>query len=317
VSNRPCILHRSLSVVFCSYIQGMCEQGPRNNDVSLGTPQTDLCVAYVIRYYYHGESPQDGRILRIPASQTASAGVSLFDSLRDLVDLSNFAPHVRSAKEEAFVLLSPATASLLLACGDDARRVDVCLFPRPCESTAPAASSLLCDSKSAGLTGAFFAVGIVRGRAASNHGSVWRSALQFGAAYTFTVGAEYARRVEGSADVYKTARHIPCLGYRDATALVAGRPLGSSLVAVEYGGESLRGFVHPRRAVYVLGDERDGLPADLVARCTHHVSIATADGRPASLNVAAAAAIVMSDRLCKMDKLRKGPTAESVGSASP
>jgi tRNA G18 (ribose-2'-O)-methylase SpoU len=59
--------------------------------------------------------------------------------------------------------------------------------------------------------------------------------------------------------------------------------------------------------VYVLGDEKDGLPADVVALCSHHVSISTAEGRPDSLNVAAAAAIVMYDRFGKLDKLRKGP----------
>jgi tRNA(Leu) C34 or U34 (ribose-2'-O)-methylase TrmL len=288
----------------------MCDQNPQCHAASHINCRSGLSAGYVIRYYYHGESPQDGRILRITASPTDSSGSSLFDSLRDAVDLTNFEPHVRSAKEQAFVLLTPSTASLYFPSGNDMRRVDVCLFPRACASPVPAASSLLCDSKSAGLTGAFFAVGIVRGRAAANHGSVWRSALQFGAAYTFTVGAEYARRVEGSADVYKTARHIPCMAYRDVSALVAGRPVGSSLVAVEYGGESLGGFVHPRRAVYVLGDEKDGLPADLVGRCTHHISIATAEGRPDSLNVAAAAAIVMSDRLCKMERLRKGPAVE-------
>jgi tRNA(Leu) C34 or U34 (ribose-2'-O)-methylase TrmL len=270
------------------------------------------CDGHTIRYYYHGESPQDGRILRVPGMHAAPAEDAIRRNLASVADLTLFTPHVRSAAEEAFVPLAPAvdSDSALVPCGQDTRRVDICLYARGSSALQAPDTSLLCDSKAVGLTAAFFAVGILRARAVSNHGSVWRSALQFGAAYTFTVGAEYARRIEGSADVYKTSRQIPFVTYRDTAALLAGAPLGSSLVAVEYGGEALADFVHPRRAVYVFGDEKDGLPADVVALCSHHVSISTAEGRPDSLNVAAAAAIVMYDRFCKMGRLRRDPDGE-------
>jgi tRNA(Leu) C34 or U34 (ribose-2'-O)-methylase TrmL len=260
---------------------------------------------WALRYYYAGEDASDGRLLPLPggadAPPTAAAAVAL---LAGAVDLALFAPHVRPAADDAWV---PLVASGAPAAAGPARRLDVRLWPAapPPPAGPAAAAALTCDSAAAGLTASFFGIGIARGRSVANHGTVWRTALQMGAAFTFTVGAGYSRKVEGAGDVYKTHRSIPCIAYADWAALTAGAPVGSEVVAVEYGGRRLSEFDHPRRAVYVLGGETEGLDAAIVARARHHVAIDVVPGRPASLNVASAAAIVLWDRRMKERRGRR------------
>lgn len=250
-----------------------------------------------VRYYFAGEPASNGRILHLPyPPSSAPTAAALLDLLSATVDLTHFTPHVHSSLHDAW---APLTLDHLLPAA--ARRLDVRLHATATRSPPAADPPLVTCDSSALLSASFFGVGIVRGVSAANHGSVWRTALQLGAAFTFTVGAPYSRRVEGGADVYKAARSIPCVAYADETALDAARVVGAEYVAVEYGGESLAGFAHPRRAVYLLGGEKEGLDAGIVQRCKHHVSIGVAEGRPASLNVAAAAAIVLWDRKVKMD----------------
>lgn len=261
-------------------------------------------MARRVRYFFSGEAPSDGRVLSV-APEKASVS-HLLNLLSSFVDTTLFVPHVFCGEEDAFVPLdSFANDSLPIGIHPNGS-LDVRLHPasRP----VPGSAGLLCDSASASdLGGGFFGVGIVRGSSARNHGTVWRTALQLGAAFTFTVGTPYSRKVEGSADLYKTSRQIPCISYADEDALAAAGVVGADWVAVEYGGEPLSKFVHPRRAMYLLGAERGGLAPELVARCRYHVTVDVVPGRPASMNVAAAAAVVLWDRTVKE---RQGHDAE-------
>ena len=65
------------------------------------------------------------------------------------------------------------------------------------------------------------------------------------------------------------------------------------------GSVPLQDFVHPPRAVYVLGSEDNGLNRPIVEACQCHVSLPKWVGRSASYNVATAGALVMYDRLVK------------------
>lgn len=266
-----------------------------------------------IRYRFAGERPDDSRLLSVPEGGDALAALSL------AVDFHRFTPHIYSHVDEAWVALTPSNACDAAFCPPTERgHLDVRLWPRA--SSLPSTdlsdgAELQCDSAAAGLSASFFGIGIVRSKAAPNHGSVWRSALQLGASFTFTVGASFSRKVEGAADVYKGLRTIPCIAYADEDAFAATGVVGAEYVAVEYGGETLSGFVHPRRAVYVLGAEREGLSKEMVARCQRHVSIDVADGRPSSMNVAAAAAVIMWDRSLKL-KQAKALSLEQKSSAA-
>jgi len=146
----------------------------------------------------------------------------------------------------------------------------------------------------------WFAIGIFRNKHLSNHGSLWRSAWQLGAAFLYTVedrlGAQ-PRPVEGNADTSQAWLRLPSFRFRAFEALREASPEGAALVAVEMGGEPLETFVHPERAIYLLGAEDQGLPPSVVTSCTHHVTLPTV--REASLNVAACGAVVMYDRELK------------------
>ena len=76
-----------------------------------------------------------------------------------------------------------------------------------------------------------------------------------------------------------------------------GCPRGSQLVAIEMGGEPLETFVHPERAIYILGSEDTGLADSIVQAAHHHVALPSV--RYESYNVAMAGSIVLYDRLAK------------------
>ena len=72
------------------------------------------------------------------------------------------------------------------------------------------------------------------------------------------------------------------------------------------GGTPLHEFVHPERAVYLLGAEDAGLPPAIVRACAHCVSL---DGaRASSYNVATAGTLIMYDRRRKLGGSSRGGT---------
>lgn len=75
--------------------------------------------------------------------------------------------------------------------------------------------------------------------------------------------------------------------------------LGAVWVAIEMGGTPLQDFVHPPRAVYVLGSEDNGLNRPIVEACQCHVALPKWTGRSSSYNVAMAGTLVMYDRMLK------------------
>jgi len=145
---------------------------------------------------------------------------------------------------------------------------------------------------SSGRARGYFEIGIFHPKTGMNVGTLWRSAMQMGAAGVFTIGRRYARQ---SSDTCGTERHIPLRHSLDWDAFVAQRPIGAQLVGIEMGGRSLAGFTHPDRAIYLLGAEDHGLPDTVLATCQSVVSIESV--RQASYNVAVAGSLVMYHRL--------------------
>jgi tRNA(Leu) C34 or U34 (ribose-2'-O)-methylase TrmL len=140
----------------------------------------------------------------------------------------------------------------------------------------------------------YFGVGVVSGKTAENAGTVWRSAYQLGAAFTFTIGARFTLSKLDTASCWQS---VPMLNFPDAESFSRSAPFGAQWVVVEMGGEPLSTFVHPRRAVYILGGEADGTPAAILKAAHHRVTIPCV--RSESFNVAVAASIVLYDRLAK------------------
>lgn len=139
----------------------------------------------------------------------------------------------------------------------------------------------------------YFGVAIYRPKTTNNVGSLWRSATLYGAAFLGTVGHRYQRQ---PSDTMVSAKAVPLIHYRDLDDLVAHLPHGCPLVGVELDDRavSLDTFVHPQRALYLLGAEDDGLPRAVRDACHYLVRIPTVV--PVSMNVACAGSVLLFHR---------------------
>lgn len=137
----------------------------------------------------------------------------------------------------------------------------------------------------------FFEIGIYHPRREQNVGTLWRSALQLGAAGIFTIGRRYKPQ---RSDVFKTIHHIPLRHYATFEEFLRNRPIGALLVGIELGGMPLSHFQHPVKASYLLGSEDNGLPSFILEQCHAIVSL-EAVIKP-SYNLAVAGSIVMYHR---------------------
>jgi len=137
----------------------------------------------------------------------------------------------------------------------------------------------------------YFEIGIYHGKNELNIGTLWRSAYQLGAAGIFTIGKRYKRQ---PSDTLNAMNNIPLRHYETLEEFKANRPMGATLVGVEMGCVSLSLFTHPRNAIYLLGAEDDGLPAEVLKYCNSVVSLDAV--RTNSYNVAVAGSIVMYHR---------------------
>ncbi len=140
----------------------------------------------------------------------------------------------------------------------------------------------------------YFGIGVYQVKRTENVGMLWRSAWQLGAAFLFTIGTRYKPM---SDDVFKSWLQVPLFRYDTFGEMTATSAYSCQLVGIEMGGTSLPGFVHPDRAVYVLGAEDGGLPNEIRDRCHQVISIPSV--RTASYNVAVAGSLVMYDRMVK------------------
>ena len=143
----------------------------------------------------------------------------------------------------------------------------------------------------------FFEIGICAGKFPQNLGTLWRTASQLGAAGIFMIGHRYSRQ---SSDTPHVARHIPLRQYVGWDEFVSVAPEKTLLVAVEMGGRNLPTFIHPERAIYILGAEDE----DVLKSCSHVVSLPSVGHN--SYNVAVAGALVMYDRYIKRSVLAQG-----------
>ena len=148
----------------------------------------------------------------------------------------------------------------------------------------------------------YYGIGIVGCKTGVNVGTLWRSAYNFGAAFLVMIAPRYDRGAmrRQASDTVNARLHMPFFHYETFEAFLAGRPYDCPLIAVEQTPDSkpLETFTHPERALYLLGAEDTGVPAYVLAKCQHVVSIQT----PMCLNVAVAGSIVMYDRQMKQMK---------------
>lgn len=137
----------------------------------------------------------------------------------------------------------------------------------------------------------YYGIGIMNGKTPENLGTLWRSALIFGASFMVSIGKRY--KVQAS-DVLKSYRHIPLYSYETFAACYANLPHDCQLVGVELDARAvpLEEFSHPARCLYLLGAEDHGLSKEARERCHKLIEL------PGEfcLNVAVAGSIALYHR---------------------
>jgi tRNA G18 (ribose-2'-O)-methylase SpoU len=146
----------------------------------------------------------------------------------------------------------------------------------------------------------------------ANIGALLRTGHAFGASFCFTIGTGWDSRAARTADTADTPLHVPMWRFPALADVIL--PRGCALVGIELLDDAvdLPSFRHPLNAAYVLGPERAGLSADLLARCDHVVRIPTRF----ALNLAVAGALVLYDRLLQHGRFADRPVG-SMGTAEP
>lgn len=149
----------------------------------------------------------------------------------------------------------------------------------------------------------FFGIGVEGVGNPANIGSLFRSAHAFGAAFVFTVAADYSRTIGKRADTSDTPGELPFYDFPDLDSFVL--PSACKLVGIELVDDSIElpSFRHPPQAAYILGRERGSLSDAVLGRCDAVVRIPTRF----SLNLAIAGALVMYDRLISVGKFPGRP----------
>jgi tRNA G18 (ribose-2'-O)-methylase SpoU len=133
-----------------------------------------------------------------------------------------------------------------------------------------------------------------------NVGTLWRAADLFEAKFLFTVGRRYRRQ---ASDTMKSWRHVPLYNFDTVADLVKNLPYSCQLVGVELTetARDLATFLHPERAIYLLGAEDHGLTKAALAACHMVIKL---PGR-VSMNVASAGGIVLYDRHVKANGVQR------------
>lgn len=149
----------------------------------------------------------------------------------------------------------------------------------------------------------YFGIGVEGISKPMNLGALLRTAHAFGAAFVFTIGANFDTRGVRASDTSDAKQHLPLYAFEGLEDLTL--PKGCQLVGVELTDDAvdLPSFRHPLMAAYVLGPERGSLSPALQARCSHVVKIPTRF----CINVGLAGALVMYDRTLALGKFAPRP----------
>lgn len=140
-------------------------------------------------------------------------------------------------------------------------------------------------------------IGMVQFQHECNMGTLLRSAYAFGADFVFTIGRKYKQQ---ASDTCNATSHIPYFKYQDYDDFKKHLPDGCRIVCVELTDKSydLKTFVHPEKAVYLLGNETTGIPEKYL-KDKNSVSVQIKYPASIPLNVAMSGSIVLYDRSIK------------------
>lgn len=140
----------------------------------------------------------------------------------------------------------------------------------------------------------YFGIGIENAKTVHNIGCLYRSAHALGADFIFMIGTRYKRQ---ASDTTFALKHIPFYEHKDFQSFYENMPKNCRLIGVEISGTSrpITNYIHPERAIYLLGAEDSGLSKVSRAACHDMIEIPS----KFCLNVATAGSIIMYDRNLK------------------
>lgn len=155
----------------------------------------------------------------------------------------------------------------------------------------------------------FFGVALYKPTKEPNWSVAVRTAANFGAAFLCTIEARYQR---GVGDTLAVGKHLPIFHFPDLPSALVSWPADCKLICVDVKGRPLIPFVHPERAIYILGGENQTLNPTLF----QNAPIITIETR-LCLNMAVALGIVLYDRQAKQWRpgIAQTPPAAALGGA--
>ena len=146
-----------------------------------------------------------------------------------------------------------------------------------------------------------FSIGIFQGKTSYNVVKLRRIATQLGASECFVIhprfrqgSAEWTAEEDNKID----ASCVPYVEYLDFDEFSSKAKEGYVFVAIEMGGQDLVEYKHPRKAIYILGAEDNGVSTLVQRACRDMVALPSS--RSQSFNVTCAGSIVMYDRMTKL-----------------
>lgn len=145
----------------------------------------------------------------------------------------------------------------------------------------------------------YFGIGCLGMKTSHNYGTLFRTAQIFGADFIFLIGSRFARQ---ATDTMNSSQHIPTFSYADFEDFQNHRPYACPLIGIELteSATPVEHFTHPRKAIYLLGAEDNGLTREALNCCQ---SIIKLPGKR-SLNVSVAGSLVLYDRILKQTSKR-------------
>lgn len=147
----------------------------------------------------------------------------------------------------------------------------------------------------------YFGIGIEHGKTEFNYHTLFRTAQIFDADFIFVINQRYKY---GAPDTMCAYRHIPTFSYVDIEDFNNHRPFDCQLIGIELveSATMLIDFIHPKRAIYLLGAEDHGLTKEAISICQQIIKLPG----ERSLNVATAGSIVIYDRVTKSQIINNG-----------
>lgn len=123
-----------------------------------------------------------------------------------------------------------------------------------------------------------------------NIGTAFRNAHCFDADFIGIIERRYTKECT---DTSFAQKHVPLYEYKNLEDFLSHTPVDCKIISVEIDGNDIKNFVHPERAIYLIGGEDRTLP---IIKGVSRVRFPT----KYCVNMAVASALILYDRIIKI-----------------